>query len=415
MTNVLLTPIDLSTARRVGKTRFRKQILPLTTINYKGRRITFDKPYLMNLARSFKQRAYDQVPFVLANERNEHHMDPRLFEGEVKDLIFTGDGLDMVVDLTREGAALVGKNPRLGVSARIVQGLAKADGRKFTGAIQHVLATMDPRITGLRPWQAVDLSGAENFEVVDLTAETYSGRNQDMANSAIKLGSVDKKTRTATLDLSKLSDDEFEALLDLGTDEVEIDPETGLPVEKPAEDEVDPDELEEGLEEEEADPEAVDPANGQVPQVVQGGQGSNPRKRKTTTTVEEEALDPGGNLGAEAGAVANLSNEFAQWRSERATSEWKTRRKELAGAGVPPFLLDLAEPVVSSPEVMTIDLSESGGGKIDPKDVINKMLDGMTGMIDLTPEMGHSVESGTIGKADPDAAYLSAWTEMYGE
>jgi hypothetical protein len=408
------TPFDLSNATKVGKTRWRKQVLPLTTIDYKGRKIDFNKQYLMDLARSFKARAYDQVPFVLANEKNEHHMDPKLFEGECIDFVMAADGLDAVFDLTPEGAEMVRKNPRLGVSARIVEGLAKSDGRIFKRAIQHVLATMDPRVTGLRPWQAVDLSASGDIEVVDLTAETYEGRNTQMPKSKLRVGSVDKETRTATIDLSKLSDEEFESLLDLGTDtleEVQIDPKTGKPVavvpveDDDEDDEVDPDEIE--------DPDAVEgddaitAADVVVPGTGQQPPAAGPKKRKTTTTVEEEALDQGG-------VVANLSNEFAAWKAEQSKATWQAKADKLAHAGVAPFLLDLAAPWMESTDSQVIELS-NGKGTPTIKETLEKMLNGFSGMVDLTPEMGHSIDLSDLQtKDDPDQALLDEWEAVYG-
>lgn len=407
MTLTLLTPIDLSDARKVGRRKYRKQILPLGSINYKGKQIVFDRQFHLDLSRAFKARAYDQVPFVLANEKNEHHMDPRLFEGSITDLVVADDGLDAVVELTPEGEKLIEKNPRLGVSARIVQGLAKSDGRTFKRAIQHVLATMDPRVTGLRPWQAIDLSVFDNSEVVDLTAETYEGKVTQMPKSKATLGSVDAKAKTATIDLSAFSDDEFEKfIVDLTGEpgEEEIDPKTGKPkVVDPNEvEEVDPDEVGEDGEDE------VDPEQPEQPAPPATRQ--RPLKRKTTveeSTVVEDPLEP---------VVANLSNEFNEFKRGAAKALWDTKRAGLEAQGVPPFILDLAEPVLSVPSEMVIDLSESGGAKIDPKDIISKMLDGYVGAIDLSPEMGHAIELSDLqGQDDPDQAMLDAWTNQYGD
>lgn len=410
MTTALQTPLDFSNARKVGRTRFRKQILPLGSINYKGQRITFDRSFLQEMVRNFKARAYDQVPFVLADGQNRHNEHPENFRGTVADLVLTEDGLDAVLDLSKDGARLVEANPELGVSARIMQGLVKSDGRKFGKVLRHVLATMDPRVTGMRPWQAVDLSMDDGIEVVDLTAETYEGRNSNMPKSKLRVGSVDPKTKTATLDLSSLSDDEFEALLDLGeeTEEVVIDPKTGKPVatqpvEDPETEEVDPDAVEE---EEEEDPEAEDavvPGTGETPPATQ------PKLKNRKTTVEESVVDQGD-------MVASLSTEFAAWRAGEAKKAWKSRALELANAGVPPFLIDLAAPFMESPDSQVIELS-NGGGSHDIKETLDKMLQGFTGVVDLTPEMGHSINlSDEIGgKNDPDAALLKEWSDTYGE
>lgn len=405
MTRILLSPIDLSgTARKVGNRLYRKQVLPITQIDYNGQKITFDRAYLRDLANAFKANAYDQVPFILANAKNQHHEDPRYFEGEVKSLELTDDGLDAVVELTPEGEALIQKNPKLGVSARIMEGLGKSDGRFFKRAIRHVLATMDPKIVGLRPWQAVDLSAEhDNSEVVDLTAETYQGRITEMAKTKAKvtLSSVDAKSRTATVDLSQLSDDEFEAMLNLSDeeDEVEIDPETGKPV---IVDDEETDEDEEG--DEEGDEEE------EVPAPVAK---STPKKKKVT--VEEESIETSVPAPALASTVSDLSVTVATFQSDLARSRWETQRNELSRKGVPPFLLDLAEPVLASRAAHVIDLTAEGGAKVDAKDTISKMLEGYAGMVDLTPEMGHSIDMSDLGeKTDPDKAYLDEWEATYG-
>lgn len=407
MTHALLTPLDMSNATRIGKNKFRKQILPLGSINYKGQRITFDRAFLSDLVRSFKDRAYDQVPFVLADGRNRHNEDPRNFRGSVRDLVLTDDGLDAVLELSADGAKLIEDNPELGVSARIIQMLHKSDGRSFPRAIRHVLATMDPRVTGMRPWQPVDLSDDDNIEVVDLTAESYE-RKSNMPKSPMKLGKIDSKTKTATIDLSALSDDEFEALLDLGTDDIEVDPETGKPFEKKPvatdpDEEVDPDAIEDPDGEEGDEEEAVVPGTGEQPPATPA---SGPKKRKTTV---EEDFPESSTVPA---AVTSLSNEFSEFRKEQRQERWANQREKLTQAGVPPFLLDLAEPHMLA-EPKSIDLSN--GDSLDAKATIEKMLAGFSGIVDLTPEMGHSIDLSDLGqKEDPDEALLKEWSATYG-
>lgn len=415
MTTSLLTPFDFSNATKVGRTRFRKQILPLGSIDYKGQKITFDRPFLQELVRNFKARAYDQVPFVLADGENRHNESPENFRGSIADLVLTEDGLDAVLDLSKAGAKLVQDNPKLGVSARILQGISKADGRQFGRVLRHVLATMDPRVTGLRPWQAVDLSSAEKFEVVDLTSETYQGRNTTMPKGkGLRLGSVDAKSKTATIDLSALTDDEFEAMLDLADDEViEIDPKTKKPIVAstvPAEgdEEVDPDEIDDPDADEEGD-EELDAEDAVVPGTGETPPATNPSLKKRKTTVEEEAVDQGE-------MVASLSNQFAAFQTKQAKDAWRTKKAAYVKAGVPPFLVDLAEPFMESPDSQVIELS-NGGGSHDIKETLDKMLQGYTGVVDLTPEMGSSISlSDEIGgKNDPDAALLKEWSDTYGD
>jgi hypothetical protein len=166
----LLCPMDRKDAVSLSRTMWRKQVLPLGTIDYKGRRITFDQQYLTDLAASFKDQAFDQVAFLLAKDDNSHTMDPERFRGEVKGMEVTPQGLDVLLDLTPDAAKLVRKNPKLGVSARIIEGLDRADGKKFPRAIQHVLGTLDPRVTGMASWQEVTLS-EEVGDTLDITEE----------------------------------------------------------------------------------------------------------------------------------------------------------------------------------------------------------------------------------------------------
>jgi hypothetical protein len=166
----LLAPLDRQEAVELSSTLWRKQLLPRGTIDYKGRKISFDDKYLADLAASFRANAFDQVAFLLAKDDNSHTMDPERFRGEVKGMEVTSSGLDVLLDLTEDAADLVRKNPRLGVSARIIEGLNRADGTKFPRAIQHVLGTLDPRVTGMASWQEVSLS-EEVGDTVDMTTE----------------------------------------------------------------------------------------------------------------------------------------------------------------------------------------------------------------------------------------------------
>jgi hypothetical protein len=66
------------------------------------------------------------------------------------------------------------ENPRLGVSARIVEGYARSDGKSFPAAVQHVLATLDPRIPGLGAWQAIEAATPVPESVLDLSGESFT-------------------------------------------------------------------------------------------------------------------------------------------------------------------------------------------------------------------------------------------------
>jgi hypothetical protein len=173
MPTTMLTPVDTGPARQSGAARlWRKQLLPVGEIDYKGRKIAFTAEYLAGLARAFTDHAFDQVPFQLADGQNTHTNDPERFRGEIRGLEATADGLDLILAATEKGDEALRENPNLGVSARIVEDYQRADGKYWPAAIQHVLGTLDPRITGMRPWQAIEAANSDG-EVIDLTDQQY--------------------------------------------------------------------------------------------------------------------------------------------------------------------------------------------------------------------------------------------------
>lgn len=388
MTQALLTPFDFSEPVKAGRKRFWKQILPIGSIDYNGQKIDFDKQFHLDLAHAFRQDAYEQVPVVFADAENRHNMDPKNFGGDVLDIQSRPSGLFALIEADKDAERAIKKNPRLGVSARIVQGLNKADGRTFKRAVQHVLLTMNPRVSGMEPWQAVDLSAEDaDIEVVDLTAENYK-EETEMARKTVK------RTADGKIDLSALSDEEFQGLLDLAaTMEAEADVE---------------DDEDEDLDENEVENTTTTPP-------------AKKKKSKTKITVEKESEGDDDEEEEEEVDETDLSDaekvrrsgDLATVRSmqiDLAEQKWASERKDYLTEGVPPFLLDLAEPVLRQPGAMTIDLSE--GDSIDATATIRKMLDGFKGLIDLTPEIGHQID--LTDTSDSDDAFLKAWDEQYG-
>jgi len=399
---VVYTPFDLADPIPAGRRRFWKQVLPNTTIKYKGQRIKFDKKYHMDLAQSFKDEAFDQVPVVFADGENRHNMDPRNFGGDVLDMQARPDGLYALVEADKDAAKAIEKNPKLGVSARIRQMVEKADGRKFDRAIEHLCLTMNPRVTGMSPWEAaVDLSDEDaDIEVVDLTAETYQEGTTMGVRTAKKKASSAKSTKAkGKVDLSALSDEQFEQLLDLA-ETLTADPN--------AEEDLD----DEGFEEEEEPERRV----------------KRRKKSKTKITVEKDSEDddPEGDedLDEDDGDDPELSDadhvmrddersQFSQMRLDLAEERWERDRDAYVEAGVPPFLLDLAEPVLSLPDALTIDLSDDE--VLDASDTIRKMLDGVRGIVDLTGEVGHQIDlSANEETRDEADKFLDEWEKQYG-
>lgn len=396
MSNTILAPISLSEPVRAGRRRFWKQILPVTSIDYDGQRIDFDPKFHMDLAEAFKKGAYDQVPVVFAGEKNEHNMDPRNFGGDVIKMEYRGPGRGQgtwaLIEASKDAARLIKQNPKLGVSPRIKQGIEKSDGRFIPRAVNHVLLTMNPRVQGMSPWQAVDLSEDADTEVVDLTAAEYT--------EGTKMGKT--KTRRqpqSQIDLSALSDDEFN---DLVVDLAVMARERGVDVDD-LEDQVD--EADEDLEDEEPQPRR------------------RKSKVKTTKVVERESeddeedpeLDPDADLSEEdedEDPNATMRTQFQQMRFDLAERDWQRTRDAYLRDGVPAYLLDLAEPVMAQPDDVTLDLSDEDDA-LDVKDTITKMLNGVKRIVDLTGEIGHAVDLSEDDEGSEADQLLDEWNNTY--
>ena len=157
---------------------WRKRLLPVGQVEYKGMMLNFDRDYLEKLAKAFNSGAYDQVPFQLADHANTHTNDPERYRGEVLGMAVKDDGLYVTITTTPEGNALLEANPKLGVSARIVEDYARSDGNYYPAAVQHVLGTLDPRIPQLGSWEPVEMSNGHAVGpdmVIDLSTSVWHG------------------------------------------------------------------------------------------------------------------------------------------------------------------------------------------------------------------------------------------------
>lgn len=189
MTTAVLTPATAKASSRLGGRLFRKPVLPRgKAIDYtdpitgQTRKLEFSDEMLTGIIDSFDKGAYDTVKFQLADAANTHTLDPQRARGTIRGFELTADTLDMLVEATPDGEKVISENPDLPVSARIVEGLKRADGQQFSYAIQHVLGTLDPRISGLGGWQAVDLANDPDVPTVDLTAADYTPKENTMSD-----------------------------------------------------------------------------------------------------------------------------------------------------------------------------------------------------------------------------------------
>jgi hypothetical protein len=328
-------PFAESDAKQVGRQTFRKQILPVGSLDYEGRKLDFTPDYLTDLASKFNAGAFDQVPFVLVNDQNEHVDDPEQFRGEVKAMEVDSDGLYGLIELTPEGAKLVHDNPRLGVSPRI---------REDIGAIEHVAGTLRPRTEGMgvKPWEQVELSG-ESADVVDLTeAEITEPEASDPPSR--ESSSI---VSTATAELS--AEDAERIVADLLKDTKD------------------------------------EPAKAEL------------------SDDQKQAIELADKRAREADERARAV------QAELANERFDRKSKELIAAGVPPKLVNLAEPVLRG-EAKVIELSD--GKKVDASNVVSELLDECKGIIDFsTIGVGGGEPSDEVTEAKEKAA---AWAKEAG-
>ena len=133
---------------------WRKQVLPLGTVTLPRGELALTPEYLGWLAEAFDEAAFDYVPFQLAFD-SEHTSDPDRWRGDVTGFEMADDGLDALIMATDEGNRAILETPGLDAAPRIINDYRTADGRVFPAAIQHILGTTKPLITGLRGWERV--------------------------------------------------------------------------------------------------------------------------------------------------------------------------------------------------------------------------------------------------------------------
>lgn len=372
--HTLLTPFDFSEPVKIGRRRFWKQLLPVTSIDYDGEEIDFNPRFHKDLELAASDGVYPSVPLIFAGGNNEHNESPKNWSGEIVKFENRGkDGTWGLIEADRDAARLIRKNPKMGVSARITQNVARA-GKVYPRAIRHVLMTMFPRVPDMGAWQAVDLSEAADTLVVDLTTVKYK-KGKQMAKKAKATTVSVPRDAEGNIDLSEIDDDAFEGLLDLAA--------------AVAEDE----RLDDYVDEDETDEE-----DEPVRKVRK-------KKSKTKVTIEKDSEtddpedeDDDEEDGDDDEEETDLSEPLTQaevddlrtLRVDRAKERWENERGKLQRAGVPPFMLDLAEPVMESATPMVIDLSDDE--TLDARKVIKSMLEKSVGLIDLSEEEGSSID-----------------------
>jgi len=399
----MLTPVEFGSATQAGASLWRKQLLPLGEITYKGRKIAFTKDYLAGLVKAFRDRSYDVVPFQFADSANSHSNAPEQRRGTVRDLLLTDDGLDLILEAGETASKHLSEYPDLGVSARIVEGYDRADGKFFPAAIQHVLGTLDPRIPGMRPWQAVEAANDDAGDVIDLTdaGATAQPKPPEPPSQPEPAPPAATSTEENPMALTEAQEARLKTLLDLPEEKFSAllaDPEPDA--------EMTDAELDALLAEIDAEAKGEDAPEGEP-------------------APEPEPATAGASLSAEDQAALELANARAEQNAidlARVTAAldlatYERERDTLARVhGIPPRITDLARPLLEGTG-RTVELAN--GANVDAGSIMRKVLAevGKTvKMLDLTAELGNPGDSAAQAEAEAEAARAaerSAITSAY--
>jgi len=368
-TAAVLTPFFRGNAIELGNRLWKKRVLPVDDVEYQGRMLHFSKDYNDSLAQAFRDRAYDQVSFQLADAKNTHTNDPERHRGTITDLRSEDDGLWLYLQPTERGEQVLRENPYLGVSARIVENYARSDGKFYPAAVQHVLGTLDPRIPGLGAWQTIEAANTPSL-VIDLTGASFAGEEDTMP----ELNAQQQANLTRLLNLDAAALDKL-----LGT----------------------------------APP--APPASGT------NGTGGQPDNELTDQELadlieamsDEDLADLESEFLAETGAgaaatgltnQAQMAIDLANARADETerqlgvfqvqfdAQKFEGEKRSLADLGIPPYITELARPLLQG-SGHVIELT--GGTRVDAGQVMRRVLSEyakMAQMLDLGVELGSAME-----------------------
>lgn len=376
MTAAVLTPFTRSRATQQGQTWW-KRLLPIDTIKYKGRELHFSKDYLSGLAQAFNEQAYDQVPLQLAGDDNKHTNDVERYGGKVTGMEVRDDGLYIGVHPTERGKKVLTDNPELGVSARIVEAYDRADGRFFPKAIQHVLATLDPRIPGLGGWSAVEASNDVDV-TYDLSAAEFAGEEAPpMPESTL---TTEQRERLAQL--LEIPTDKLAALANLNSGQL-----ASLTGEQPEPEPAADDELSEAELDALVEEALRLDAAGLLDDDLPTGDGSTPPAAEPVVAglssehlMDIELAQAQGDENARQLSIIQRQLDHERWLNER---------KRLTASGVPPYIADLAQPLLEGAGHL-VDLSN--GDAVDAGQIVRRVL---SEYAKITDQLGIGVELGS--------------------
>ena len=389
MTLAVLTPFSRAKASPAGERMWRKKLLPVGQVSYKGQVLNFSPDYLGQLAATFSERAYDQVPFQLAPGDNSHTNDPERYRGTVVGMDADSSGLWVTVKATEAGDTILRDNPYLGISARIVEDYERADGKYYPAAVQHVLGTLDPRIPGLGAWEPMSFA-SEQLAVIDLSGESFSGERKkgDMPDL-----SPEQQARLARL--LDVPEDKFEQLI-AGFEAPELTDEELA-------------ELAAGLDDGSA--QLTDAELEELTAAAQELEAAGELETAGTSLANDDAL-----LAIELATARadDNSRQLAEINRHLDSERYEAERRRLAEQGVPPFIVDMARPLLEG----TGHVVELSNGKAADAGAIMRKVLGEFGkasaMLDLSAEAGSSADEPAGVRSDERDQLVSTYKRMTG-
>lgn len=382
--------VELAKASRI----FRKQVLKAGSINYKGQKLDFTPEYLDGLALAYREGAFDSVPLVFAPEDNKHTQDVERIRGEVIGFERDGDHLDALVRASNDRAAqLLRENPNIGVSVRIEQPIQRADGKAWPAAVQHVLATANPRVNGLGPWEPVDLAADDDRTVIDLSTLDFA-EGEEPNESASEATEENKEASMADQDapdLSGLTAEEIEQIKSL-LSAINAEPE----------------------------PEGETPDDAAMAQLFEDE--AEAETEEEIEDVEAEKILAEAALSHDDGQSVELASqveaqaiELAQLRTERDQANYERLRDRLtADLGIPPAITDLAKPLLTGTQ--TVELSN--GESVDAREIVTTVMTELAKarLVDLSSETVFETSADARTKAEDQvrAQEMAAYAEQFG-
>jgi len=293
------------------------------------------------------------------------------------------------------------------VSVRIIENLDRADGQHFDAAVQHVLATWDPRVTAMKPWERVELATDDVDHVLDLTDLTVArpgASTQEGTDTMPKLSEVFSDEEIAKLRAVLTADT---AAADKDTTVQDATPAAPAAPDAKAKDA-------KATKDATADAEYVVPSDEELERIARALFPEETKAEDAKAKVDATAATP--QAVELANRLSLIEAENAKLRGAADVAAYEKLRDDLArDSGIPPAITDLAKPLLTGAH--TIELS--GGTKVNAGEVIHKVLVAVGEQVKLLDLSGPAVfdqsEANAAAAADREReSFAKQYAQQFG-